>query len=252
MALDNPKLNEEFKTLFESFKSKYAELEKIVEDKGKKYINKTISKPLRLFRVRLLLVTGMKITFDSTYSLTTKEKIEKTYIQIIKCCEARFAFEGLEKLADDSDKKGNKHITVFSQDTFDNKFNTAEILRNYNDELKDWIDKRKSENRKEQVKKYLIELEKVMSSGATFLKANLTEFANKVDDEKDVNDYNVLAMIYATRNVFVHKGESAYFGEIIYKNKHDFLELSYDYIMVLMLKAIIYYCDKQLSISKEN
>lgn len=84
------------------------------------------------------------------------------------------------------------------------------------------------------------------------MKTKLTEFAHEIDAENDVNDYNVLAMIYATRNVFVHKGESAYFGEIIYKNKHDFLELSYDYIIVLMLKAMIYYCDKQLGKSEED
>ncbi len=252
MALNNPKLNEEFKTLFKSFKGKYAELEKIVESKGAKDKNKIIPKSLRLSRVRLLLVTGMKIDFDATYSLTTKEKIEKTYIQIIKCCEAWFAFEGIQKLADDTDKKANKYLTVISQDTFNNKYKTAAILRIYNDELKKWLNEGEGEKRKEQVKKYVIELKKGMNPGANFLKDSLQEFADKINDETDANDYNILAMIYATRNVFVHKGESAYFGEIIYKNKHDFLELSYDYIIVLMLKTIIYYCDKQLVKSKED
>lgn len=250
MALKNPKLNREFKTLFECFKDKYSELENIVKDKGENDRDEIIPKSLRLSRVRLLLVTGMKINFDDTYSLTTEEKIEKTYIQIIKCCEAWFAFEGIQKLADVIDKKEPKNPIVFSQDTFDNKFNSAVILRIYNDELKSWIVERESRDGKEQIKKYVIKLKNVMYSN--FLKELLQDFADNISSETDANDYHILAMIYATRNVFVHKGESAYFGEIIYKNKHDFLELSYDYIIVLMFKAIIYYCDKQLRKLKDN
>lgn len=250
MAINNPKFRAEFNKIFNSFQETYSKLEKLVEDKGLQERNKIIPKFLRLFRVRLLLVIGLKISFDTTYSLTTEEKIEKTYIQILKCCEAWFAYEGLVKLANADEKSDEVRFARISQTTFDEKYKTSKILRIYNDELRQWIGEERSKKREEQLKLYLTKLEAVMDVRAQFLKQCLKDFIVKIDGENDINHYNVLAMIYATRNVFVHKGESAHFGEIIYKHKHDMLELAYEYIILIMLKALEYYCDKQLFLNK--
>jgi len=259
MALNNVKLNNEFKNLFESFKEKHSELEKIIESKGRRQIDIINPRALRLFRIRLRLVLGMKVDFDGTYSLTKDEKVRETYIQIIKCNEAWFAYESLELFADSTDKiarpSPNKKaaFSEISQDTFDNKYQTSSILKIFNEELKEWVQKGRSGKRKDNVKDYLIDLSNVMYPGATSLKTYLTDFAQKIESgievndlNIEVNDLNILAMAYATRNVFVHKGESAFFGKITYSNKQDLLGLAYDYIVLLMLKAILYYYDKQI------
>lgn len=252
MALNNVKLRNEFEQLFETFKEKHTELEKIIESKGRTQVDIINPRALRLFRIRLRLVLGMKVDFDGKYSLTKDEKVRETYIQIIKCNEAWFAYEALELLADATDKipRPNPNrkaaFSEVSQDTFDHKYQTSDILKIFNDELKEWVKKGKSGKRRDNVKDYLIDLSNVMYPGATSLKTYLTDFSQRVDSGTEVNDLNILAMAYATRNVFVHKGESAFFGKITYSNKQDLLGLAYDYIILLMIKAILYYYDKQI------
>jgi len=237
MVLNNSILNQEFLRLYDKFMKEHYRLSKLAKDKKKDDIDRIIPKPLRLLRVRLRLILGLVIDFDTTYSLTKAEKVKDTYIHIFKCNEAWFAYEGLIKLVQ-SKEKLERFFYKIPQAHFQDNYQTQDILVQINEILLSIL---KIDKNKNEAQKYLIELKNTMEPQAVFLKQCLQSFSVKIDSKGPITDFEILALIYATRNVFVHKGESAFFGEISYRTKCKLLEVGYDYMILLLLKSILYY-----------
>ena len=96
MVLNSRETERMFKEEFKIFKKRHDELAKYA-NLNQSTFDDIIPRKLRMFRVRLRLVIGLKIDFDTQYSMVKSKPTADTYVEIIKCNESWFSYEGMKK-----------------------------------------------------------------------------------------------------------------------------------------------------------
>lgn len=232
-----------FPNLWRDFDEKHDRLARYA-NRHKSDFDTILPRELRLLRVRLKLVVGLKISFNPEYALVKNERTAKAYIEIIKCNEAWFTYEALIKLCALFDWKKTSiksPVDIFDAETFE-LFEMFEILSAFNATFNDEI--YATDKIAKDIEGYLAYMEHEIDSNS--LKAILIGVKNKITLKQPLLHKDILAIIYGTRNIFVHKGESAKAGTKNYKNKILLLRIVYDYMILFLLKVTNLGFDKQL------
>jgi len=243
MALNSKSAIVIFQAIFEDFKLNH--------DCLNAYANTNISnfesifpRELRLFRVRLRLTIGLKIGFNEDFAMVKNEPTKKTYIEILKCNEAWFAYESMKKMCEIWNlTKANCRtpVDIFDSATLKN-FDNISVINEFNNQLQNEIYSNSSIST--DIKNYIYFLIAEVESNS--LKQVLQSIISKFTSMQNWEHKEILAVIYATRNIFVHEGETAKSGIKYYKNKITLLKILYDYIILFQLKLINYAFEQKI------
>jgi hypothetical protein len=245
MPLNSKAANDLFHPQFAEFKLNHDCINEHA-NKNKSDFENIFPRELRLFRVRLRLAVGLKISFDKNFAMVKNEPTEKAYIEIMKCNEAWFSYEAMNKLCHKWNLKKAPPITSIA-DIFDaptlNLFNIKNEIDNFNNEVKTVICS--NPNIASDIAKYLTFLEGAVEKDA--LKNLIRPTINKITTKQDWESKEIFGVLYATRNIFVHQGETAKSGVKFYKNKILFLKILYDYAILFQIKVVNFAFEKQIS-----
>jgi len=228
-----------FQNLYTKFSQYHNQLKKITR---KENSNTKYPKTLRLFRVRLRLVIGMEFRFNKEYSMVKNRSVESTYRAILKNNEAWFSFEALTA-------HSLLHQTILHDLGALNNSKALARIFNYNNEINLMNNLLNKELfglslRKNHVKNYL---KLLVSSSKTHLAGTLNQTLNKIDNKYELDEIDILGIAYATRNLFVHQGESAYSGSRNYSSKIRLLKIVYDFLILYQLNIINFYLKEEIN-----
>jgi len=204
--------------------------------------NRMLSQGLvRKFDVRLRLVLGLSIQFNTKYAQTKTPNVAQLYQLKLKLNEIWFAYEALlavceegrhtqviqmgrhQKLCNTNPFTLNK-LAVLGLENEMQAFNTYLAAHLLHDERykNDTID-------------YLQYLYDNSSRG---LKPPLKRCIRKIDQQKDLDFVNILSFTYAIRNLYVHNGDAAKTGVKYYTTKVKLLQNVSDFMVLICLKIV--------------
>lgn len=240
MVLNSRETEKLFKEEFKIFKNRHDKLAKYANS-NKSTFDDIIPRKLRMFRVRLRLVIGLKIDFDTQYSMVKNKPTADTYVEIIKCNESWFSYEGMKKYCES--ENWNKADSNTPVDIFDanmmNSLQTNHIQSICNNQLNEKI--LKTASFKTDIISYLDFLVNNLSNGAVTLKRFISQAQTSFNQNPiSLNHIHIFSIIYGTRNIFVHRGESAKSGVKYYRNKIALLKILYDFMILFQLKTMNY------------
>lgn len=218
--------------LFENYNKSFEKLKDLLQDE--------LPRSLRLFNIRLRLAIDIQIDFKGEISLTKSDVVRKTYVLLIKLMEIWNAYEALFHYAKHTKKYINAKESAYKaySQTFLNEVGSLKILKNTLDELKGKYDSNK--NFKSDFKQLIKRIE-----DDDRIRPNLTESCKSIveyfEGNKTISGIEMIALIYAERNMYYHNGETAKMG-MRYGNR-QFLILTlttgfYEHIL-LLAKAIL-------------
>jgi hypothetical protein len=189
---------------------------------------------IRLFDIRLRLTAGMQVSFNDHYSYTKTETTRKTYSLIMKLSEGWFAYEALGGLLTGTgllDAKQNSRIYGFPDSL------VAELsLHGLMDSFNEWFRKKHlhKENQRADIQRYLLHLEENISRSG--LKKMCREVSRKCDGSEPLILKEILAIIFAIRNMHVHNGDAALSGVSTYRTKIELMKNCYDFLICFCLR----------------
>lgn len=235
--LNSPDTNHLFRALMADFEYRHEQLaQRANTDKAN--FDTILPRALRLFRVRLKLAVGVIISFDKDFAMVKNESTQETYIEIMRCNEAWFAYEAMIKTCEYFQLK--KSSVKSPADILDAEtlalLDVPSILDICNTQLAAQI--YSQPNRLADIQHYVQYLEHEVDSNS--LKGLLALSNAKLNAQDSLSNREVLAILYGTRNIFVHKGETAKAGIKSYDNKTRLLRILFDYIILLQLRVINY------------
>lgn len=198
-----------------------------------------IPRELRLFKIRLQLVIGLQINFDPKYAMVKNQQTTDAYIQIMKSNEAWFAYESMKKFVERINWKNEASktpIDLFNANQI-SSLGIQQILDFCNNQLN--AKSSKAPSFSNDIEDYLEFLHHNLSPRARTLKNAILETKTSFKNAPiTLNHIQIFSILYATRNIFVHKGETAKSGVKYYKNKIDLLKVLYDFIILFLLKVM--------------
>lgn len=208
---------------FDEYKLKFKNLNELYENQ--------IGKSLRSFDVRFRLALSLQIGFDNEISYTKTENTRKTYNLIFKLNEYWFAYEGLYKLCDEVGflKNSAKKQDPFTVEKI-TEFELSTSVDVFGDYLKDSIYLKPKQ--KEDFISYLTYLK----TNSMTAQANLlSNFINKVESDTLPQFTEILSLIYAIRNLYVHNTDTAKSGVQYYSTKISILKNCNDFLILSIL-----------------
>ncbi len=189
--------------LFEKYNKSFEKLKDLLQDK--------LPRSLRLFNIRLRLAIDIQIDFKGEISLTKSEEVKETYILLIKLMEIWNAYEALFHFAKDTKKYVNAKESVYKaySQTFLNEVGSLQILKDTLDELKNRYNSDKNFNSdfKQLINRIEVD-ERIRQNLSESCKSIVEYFEGK----KTISGIEIVALIYAERNMYYHNGESARMG----------------------------------------
>lgn len=234
-------------TLFtEIFNESNQEFEKLkaIADFNTDEFDRIIPRHLRLFRIRLRLCIGIGISFNTKYAMVKNKKVKEAYVHILKCNEAWFAYEAMKKYATEigiTKSSIRTPVDIFTIERLNEIPRLEEIRLLSNQKIANIFgDNPKSQ---EDIISHIDFLIRNMNSNK--LKEILESTKLKFTKKEDLDHKELLSLIYATRNVFVHKGETAKSGIKNYNNKIKLLKILYDYIILTELALLLFFYKKK-------
>lgn len=237
MALNSTSAKAIFQPLFEDFKLNQDSLINYASA-NKSDFEVIFPRELRLFRIRLRLAIGLKIGFNEDFAMVKNEPTKEVYIEIMKCNEAWFAYESMKKMCKVlglTKASCKTPVDIFDVATL-NSFGINSLLGEFNNQLQNQVYSKNSISA--DLSNYIDFLTAQVDSNS--LKQILEPISNKFASKQPWEHKEILAVVYATRNVFVHKGETAKSGIKYYKNKTILLKMLFDYLILFQLKVINY------------
>lgn len=196
-------MNKVILNLFENYNKSFEKLKDLLQDE--------LPRSLRLFNIRLRLAIDIQIDFKGEISLTKSEEVRKTYVLLIKLMEIWNAYEALFHYVKHTKKYINPKESVYKaySQTFLNEVGSLTILKNTLDELKKKYNSDKNFNNDfKQLIKRIEDDDRI--------KPNLTESCKNVveyfEGNKTISGIEMIALIYAERNMYYHNGETAKMG----------------------------------------
>jgi len=190
-------------------------------------------KTLRLFDIRLRLALSLQIGFDNTISFTNTDTIRKIYGLILRLNDLWFVYEGLYKLCSESQYLKSNPT---KSDPFTGEKTTELLLDNSVSNFGEYLNNNIYQNSRLKIDflnylQYLIN----NSKGATQLKL-LNGFKNKATNNINPKFNEILSLIYALRNMYVHNTDTAKSGIEHYRTKNLLLKNCNDFMILISLK----------------
>ena len=179
-----------------------------------------LPRELRLFRIRLRLSLGVKFSFDTKYALVKDAQVKEAYIMILRCNEAWFSYEAMKAycLSLGLTKTISTPVDIFTQQTLTDEFKLTGIINTINEILSKNVIK--SVKAREDIADYINFLEGHAKGN---LRGLLSATQTKIRNNESLVHKELLSIVYATRNIFVHAGETAksgikkYYNHIFFK-----------------------------------
>jgi len=237
--LNQEESNIVFKEIFMEINQEYKSLKTIADLNIDEFEN-IIPRNLRLFRIRLRLCIGIEINFNTQYALVKIKNVQEAYVHILKCNEAWFAYEAMKKYATEigiTKSSIKTPVDIFTREKLNEIPRLEEIRIMINKIIVNKIIRK--EKSQEDITNHIDFLNQNMNSKR--LKEILESTKTKLEENEGLDHKELLAIIYATRNVFVHKGETAKSGIRYYYNKIKLLKILYDYIILMELALMLFF-----------
>jgi len=225
-------MNQEIRNLFDDYNQKFESLKDLLQDE--------LPRKLRLFNIRLRLAIDMQIDFKGEISLTKTREVRDTYVLIIRLMESWNAYEALCHYVKETGKYANTSESIYK--VYSQKFLTEvgslTILKQALDNFKDKYNT--DINFKNDFKQYIKRIE-----DDDRIKAKLTESCKSTieyfDGVKSISGIEIIALIYAERNMYYHNGETAKMG-MRYTNRqyliNGFIDCFYRHTLMLTSKIL--------------
>ena len=231
------KENQIIKKLFGQYNSNYKKLKGLLLG--------NIPRSLRVFDIRFRLALDIQIDFNGEVSYTKTKEVRETYILITKLMETWNAYEALFHYVKNLDKLKVSIYQAYSE-TFLSEVGSLGLLKNILDNLKS--EYKTKQNFRNDFDQYIYRIQKddkIKPKLTTKCFSTLEYFK----DEKVISGIEIIALIYAERNMYYHNGETAKMG-MKYSNRQILIK-SYLYCLTEhTLKLTNYILDKEIKESK--
>jgi hypothetical protein len=237
--LNQEESNIVFKEMFKEFNQE-SEILKAIANSNLDEFENIIPRHLRLFEIRLRLCIGIEINFNTKYALVKNENVKETYVHMLKCNEAWFAYEAMKKYATEigiTKSSIRTPVDIFTVEKLNEIPRLEEIIVMINKMISSKITGKAKIQ--EDITNHVDFLTQNMNSNR--LKEVLGSTKAKLEKKEGLDHKELLAIVYAARNVFVHKGETAKSGIKYYNNKIKLLKILYDYIILMELALILFF-----------
>lgn len=233
-------LNPEILNLLTIYVKKYKELSNIYSD--------NLPRNLRQFNTRFKLAIDLKVDFYKQISLTETKAIRDLYSLVIKLTEIWNAYEALGHYTKELGLAvGNESMYKMYTQKFLHEVGSLSTLEFT---LKSLKDKYSSNQRfRSCFDNYIKTI-----NDETKISGNLKSSCNKIlenfKDEKDISGIEIIALVYAERNMYYHNGETAQMGMRI-GNRLKFLTELVDCFILHILKITINILEKEIEESQK-
>ena len=225
-------LDDEIGILFDEYNRSFEKLKVLQRD--------LMPRSLHLFNIRIRLALDVIIDFKGEISLTKSKEVRDTYILIIRLMESWNAYEALFHYAKDINKCSNPNGGIYRaySQMFLMEIGTLSIFRNNLEEL------RLKYSTEKNFKKDFVQLINRIQEDDRIkprLSSDCKVIMNFFEGGKDISGIEIIALIYAERNMYYHNGETAKMG-MNYGNRQFLirsLTTSFYKHMLILAKSII-------------
>lgn len=225
-------MDKELTNLFHNFIQSFERLKYLLQD--------DLPRSLRLFNIRLRLAIDIQIDFKGEISLTKTKEVRDTYVLLIKLMESWNAYEALFHYVKETNKYANTRESIYKtySQTFLTEVGSLSILKETLDTLKTKY------NNENDFKTDFIQLIKRIENDGR-IRPKLTESCKNIieyfEGNKNISGIEIIALIYAERNMYYHNGETAKMGMKYSNRQHLIKSLTmcfYKHILLLTTKIL--------------
>ncbi len=225
-------LDDEIGILFEEYNRSFEKLKVLQRD--------LMPRSLHLFNIRIRLALDVIIDFKGEISLTKSKVVRDTYILIMRLMESWNAYEALFHYAKDINKCSNPNGGIYKaySQMFLMEIGTLSIFRNNLEELRlKYSTENSFKNNFVQLINRIQEDDRIKPRLSSDCKVIMDFF----EGGKEISGIEIIALIYAERNMYYHNGETAKMG-MNYGNRQFLirsLTTSFYKHMLILAKSII-------------
>ena len=225
-------LDDEIGVLFDEYNRSFEKLKVLQRD--------LMPRSLHLFNIRIRLALDVIIDFKGEISLTKSKEVRDTYILIIRLMESWNAYEALFHYAKDINKCSNPNGGIYRaySQMFLMEIGTLSIFRNNLEELRlKYLTEKNFKKDFVQLINRIQEDDRIKSR----LSSDCKVIMNFFEGGKDISGIEIIALIYAERNMYYHNGETAKMG-MNYRNRQFLIRSltnSFHKHMLILAKSII-------------
>ncbi len=226
-------MDNDVKELFENYVQKFDEFKELMQDR--------LPRSLKLFNIRLRLAIDIQIDFKNEVSLTKTKAVRDTYILLIKMMESWNAYEALYHYVKETNRYADtseRRIYKTYSENFLNEVQSLPILKQTLDDLKlKYLNDIKFKvDFTELITR--IENDERIRNNLTISCKHILEY---FDGTKTISGMEIIALIYAERNIYYHNGETVKMG-MRYSNRQFLIKsLTYGFhkhILLLITKIL--------------
>jgi len=225
-------MDNEMKELFQNYNQNYSQFKDLMQA--------NLPRSLRLFNIRLRLAIDIQIDFKGEISLTKTKEVRDTYILIVKMMESWNVYEALYHYTKEKDEYANTKTSIYKtySQTLLKEAGSLALLKETLDNLKQKFNNK--ENFKQDFEELIRRIEKDER-----IKSKLTESCKSIleyfEGNKTISGIEIIALIYAERNMYYHNGETAKMG-MRYINRQFLIKTLtscfYKHILLLTTKIL--------------
>jgi len=225
-----------FGNLFNDYRKAFSDYEELKE-------RTRIPEDILKTDIRIRLALSLKIEFDSSISYTRTQPTRIFFTLIFKLVEIWFAYEGIYSMCE-------KEALVKSDRTKSDPFSIIMISELGLDEIMNKYIRYQNKNIYKVVKtlpdfiKYLNHL-KEQSTGKTQINL-IDKYINNAKGKKKPEFNQILSLIYAIRNMYVHKIETPLTGVENYSTKIEVIKNCNDFLTLVNLKIATFILKKRI------
>ncbi|MBS4686333.1 hypothetical protein J4G63_03545 [Aeromonas sobria] len=206
-----------------------------------------IDQDIRLFDIRLQMALSTNITFNPGFRYTNTDTSKDVSRLTLKLSNVWFSYESLLKAYDNSSLLTNRSKTTsLSEDILDEllgEYHFDIITKSFRQYHSDNI--HCNSKFREDSQRYI----DYLTSGATSnsQKRALHRIFNIFTNNEDMAINDVLSLVYAVRNQYVHSGESPKSGVKYFSTKIEVLKNAHDFLVLICLRLATLLIDKRLA-----
>jgi len=225
-------MEENLTNLFQSYNQSFQKLKDLL--KGK------LPRSLRLFNIRLRLAMDIQINFKGKISLTKTKEVRETYVLLIRLMESWNSYEALFQYVKEINKYANIKESIYQaySQAFLTEIGSLPVLKETLDSLK---------------KKYIFDTDFKFDFKQLIkrienddhirkkLKESCKSIVEYFEGNKIISGIEIIALIYAERNMYYHNGETAKMG-MRYGNRQHLIKsltTSFHRHMLLLITKIL-------------
>jgi len=207
-----------------------------------------IPRKLRLFNIRFRLALDIEIKFKGDITLTKTKEVRDTYILIIKLLEIWNSYEAFIHYLNELNCYIIKNQAVYKKISKKilESANVLFWLKNATNQIKDEC--KENNNFKNDFSKY-IERIKNDENLRDNLKVSCSNILNIFDKSEEISGQELIALIYAERNMYYHNGETAKMG-MSYANRKKILTIYIETLKNYLLNLANWILEKEIDRNK--